>query len=434
MKVGILGGGLTGLALGYFLQKNGIDFEILEKEAECGGLCRTHSEKGFVFDVAGGHIIFSKDNEVLNFMLDVLGENKTKVRRNTKIFYNGVYVKYPFENGLSDLSKEENEECLREFLKTLEQKYEKPKNFREWIYQTFGKGIADKYLIPYNKKIWNFELEKMATFWVDGRIPKPPAEDIIKSSKGIETEGYTHQLYFWYPKRGGIQAMIKEIENSIEVKITKNYDIRSIKKTGDRWLVSDGKTEKRYDIIISTIPIFNLAGSMKIPEDIKKTIIKLKYNSLITVNIGLDVDNLNDLSWLYIPDMKILTHRIVFLKNNSAATCPEGQSSVMAEITFNEGDNISRMRDDEIINHVIDGLHERGIIDRTKVIYTSVLRSKYAYVVYDIDYEKNIKTAREYFENQGIMLCGRFSEYQYLNMDACVRHAMDLVKKIKASS
>ena len=33
------------------------------------------------------------------------------------------------------------------------------------------------------------------------RIPRPPDDDIIKSAKGIDTEGYKHQLYFHYPKK-----------------------------------------------------------------------------------------------------------------------------------------------------------------------------------------------------------------------------------------
>jgi uncharacterized protein with NAD-binding domain and iron-sulfur cluster len=44
MRVGILGGGLAGLAAANFLKH---DFEVLEKNEECGGLCRGLREKGF---------------------------------------------------------------------------------------------------------------------------------------------------------------------------------------------------------------------------------------------------------------------------------------------------------------------------------------------------------------------------------------------------
>jgi protoporphyrinogen oxidase len=429
MKIGILGGGLTGLTLGYLLKEKNIDFEILEKTDECGGLCKTIQEQGFTFDIGGGHIIFSRDKEILNFMLSVLGKNKVKCKRNTKIVYKNYFVKYPFENGLNKLPLEENFECLNEFIKTLNQKFDKPKNFREWIYQTFGKGIAEKYMIPYNEKIWNFKTENMATFWVDGRVPKPPPEDIIKSSLGIETEGYTHQLYFYYPERGGIQSLIKAMEEKIEDNITKNFEINSIKNENNKWIISDGKEEKEFDKIISTIPIFDLIEVLdNIPKDIINTVNDLKYNSLISVMLGLDIDKLNKFHWLYLPDKNILTHRLIFPKNDSQYMTPKGKSSVVAEITYNEGDVISKMKDEEIVEHIIESLHERKLIDKNSICYKKLIKSKYAYVVYDLNYENNIQTIYNFFKEISIGLCGRFSEFKYLNMDACIKSAMKYVK------
>jgi len=184
MTIGILGAGLTGLTLGNLIQ----DCEILEKNSECGGLCRSLEEEGFTFDWGGSHIIFSKDQEVLDFMLEKLGDNIVKRRRNTKILYKGNFVKYPFENGLSELPLQDNFECLRGFINVLLETNTKPGNFKEWLYATFGDGIAEKYLVPYNEKIWNYDLTKMSAWWVEGRVPKPPVEDIIKSSLGIVTE------------------------------------------------------------------------------------------------------------------------------------------------------------------------------------------------------------------------------------------------------
>ena len=77
MTTGIIGGGLTGLSLASLLQE---DQEILEKSPEAGGLCRSIQEEGFTFDYGGSHIIFSKDEEVLRFILDLLGDNIFKVR------------------------------------------------------------------------------------------------------------------------------------------------------------------------------------------------------------------------------------------------------------------------------------------------------------------------------------------------------------------
>ena len=72
-------------------------------------------------------------------------------------------------------------------------------------------------------------------------MSKPPLEDVFKSAIGIETEGCTHQLFFYYPDRGGIQVLIKALEGSIVLgAITMNFEIRKITNKKKTWRVSDG--------------------------------------------------------------------------------------------------------------------------------------------------------------------------------------------------
>ncbi len=427
MTIGILGAGLTGLTLGSLIA----DCEILERNSECGGLCQSMEEEGFTFDCGGSHIIFSKDNEVLNFMLEKLGDNIVKRRRNTKILYNGNYVKYPFENGLSELPLQDNFECLKGFIEVLVNTKTKPVNFKDWLYSTFGNGIAEKYLVPYNEKIWNYDLSKMSTWWVEGRVPRPPVDDIIKSSLGIKTEGYTHQLNFYYPEEGGINALINSLERESKDKVIKNFDVKSITRENSGWIVSNGTERRRYELIIATQPIFEVVRAMEdVPAEIYNALNELKYNSLITVMLGLNVTHLNDFSWLYIPDVDCLAHRVAFPSNYSKCVAPEGKSAVVAEITYNNGDSTDRSSDEELITSTIEELHKKKIIDKDTVCFAKAKRAKYAYVVYDLNYEKNIAVLKRFLNRRGIHLVGRFAEFEYLNMDACVRNALDFVKEL----
>jgi len=436
MKVGILGGGLTGLTLGYLLHQRRIDFEILEKENDCGGLMRTLVEDGFTFDYGGSHILFSKDREALSLMLDLLGDNKVMNKRNTKILYGDRYVKYPFENGLSDLPTDDNFECLLQFIKTIVKrekgKLRKPRNLKEWFYYTFGKGMADKYMIPYNEKIWKYPTGRISLEWVE-RIPNPPVEDVIRSSLGIQTEGYTHQINFHYPKVGGIQAVIRVIEDKLEGYISKRFRVHAIRKDGSKWIVSSDGTEQKFDRVISTIPIHDLItalmeGGNKVSSDVQRAVQQLKYNSIITVMLGIKVPELNNLSWLYVPDSRALTHRVSFPSNFSPRAAPEHRSSVLAEITCNYGDEVWEKEDEDLIDRTINDLEEHKIIPKDSVCFSKVRRSKYAYVISDLNYKKNFEIINKLMRRIGIDLLGRFSEFKYMNMDACVRRAIDYIK------
>ena len=108
---------------------------------------------------------------------------------------------------------------------------------------------------------------------------------------------------------------------------------------------------------------------------------------------------------------------------------PEGKSSIFGEITCNVGDAIWKLKDKEIVLRVVTDLEKLTIIEKTKICFTKVKRLKYAYVINDLSYRKNKKVVENYFKDEGIDLVGRFSEFKYLNMDMCIRSAMDFVVK-----
>jgi len=431
MKVGILGAGLTGLTLASKLDH---DFEILEKSDACGGLCRSIQDRGYTFDVGGGHIIFSKEKDILDFMTAAVKNGVVSNRRNTKILYKNRYVKYPFENGLGDLPEDESFECLINFLTAVQAmkagRQPKPANFEEWMYRTFGKGITEKYLIPYNSKVWNFPPGKMAADWVADRIPQPPAEDVIRSFLKMETEGYTHQLNFFYPRAGGIQSVTDTLSSGISGKIRCNTNISKVEKKG-KWRVHHDGTVDEYDALVSTIPVMELLECLEgVPKDVMEAAKGLKFNSLINVLLGVDKPKMNDFHWVYIPEEDVDFNRLIFLSNYAPDMAPKGKSSVAVELTCRFGDDIWSKSDDAILKEIIEGLERKGVMKASEVCYSKVMRSKYAYVIYDLDYNRNIKTVMDFLASREIELCGRFSEFKYMNMDACIMSAMRMAKKL----
>ncbi len=436
MKWAILGGGLTGITLARLLSERGDEVTVLEKEPKIGGLCQSETRNGFTFDRGGSHIIFSRDTEVLAFMQNVLENNRDTRHRNTKIYYKHQYIKYPFENGLADLPKEDLYFCISEYIKNLvaaeKGEIPDPQNFRDWIYATFGKGIAECYLVPYNEKIWNYPTEKMSKHWMDGRVPRPPVDDIIKSAIGIETEGYTHQATFSYPIDGGIESLVTAIAGPVRDSIITGFAVTSVRKTPAGWEIGNGRETLTADRIISTIPLQTLLPMLEdVPENVRSACNALRYNSIACISVGFK-GTVPDISWMYVPEDEWgMFNRLSFPSNFSHNVAPDGCAAVLAEITYNEGDDISKMTDNELISHTVDGLVRMGILpDKTDVVHAAVDHFKFAYVVYDLDYLQNIKTVRTYLEGTaGVDLVGRFSQFEYLNMDGCIRSVLEFVKQ-----
>ena len=154
MKVTILGAGMAGLALAYFLQDSPqvSQITLLEKEDRPGGLCRSIKKGQYIYDI-GPHIIFSKNEETLTWMRKMIEGNENRLRRSNQILYKDRYIQYPFENDLSKLSKEELTYCITAFKNNPYEEYA-ASNMLQFFLKTFGEGITNVYLRPYNEKIW----------------------------------------------------------------------------------------------------------------------------------------------------------------------------------------------------------------------------------------------------------------------------------------
>jgi protoporphyrinogen oxidase len=422
MRVGILGGGISGLTLQRFLEHPS---EVLEKASVPGGLCRTFWKDGFGFDI-GGHILFSKHQHVTDLVQSLLGDNINQCKRLNKILFKGRYVKYPFENDLGALEEQDRYDCLIDYLRA---DYPEPTNFEEWAYHTFGKSIADKYLLPYNRKIWKLEPREMGLEWV-GRVPKPPMEDVVRSALGIETEGYAHQLYFRYPLHGGFESVVKAM---IKPGTRQRYNCRveSIRKAGPHWLVSGGARTMSYDHLVLAFPIREAIGCFAdVPHEVTRAVQDLRYNALRLVFLAVNNESLMDKSAIYIPDPTVHPHRVCYMGFFSPNMVKPGTSSLVAEVTVRPGDDVDRMDDASYLDLIVDDLDRAGIIRKQDVIVRDTRRVEYAYPVYDRDYGKNTGIIRDYFAALGIDQLGRFAEFDYINSDECIRRALLLADKL----
>jgi len=420
-RIGVLGGGLSGMAYAYFSSRMGFNVTVLEKDRVPGGLMRSVVEEGFTFDVGGSHVIFSKDADVLSFMLSLLEDNSVGNRRNTAILYKGRLVKYPFENGLSSLPLLENFSCLLHFLYARIRRKREPRNLREFFYSSLGRAISEKYLIPYNEKIWKMSVEDMSLGFV-GRIPNPRVIDVVKASLGIGSEGYVHQLFFHYPRKGGIQSLVNSLQNRMRGEVLTGFEVKHARKESGEWVVSNGSVEKVFDRIVSTMPLHDAVRVFDAPQGVKSDVEKLRFNSLVTVAIGLEELNVKGLSWLYIPDRDIHPHRVSFPSNFSPENAPGGKSSILAEITVKPDDPLLRTSSEEIAKMVVEELDRLNIFSKDKVIYRNVFKNRYAYPILDSHYEECVRRIRDFFNRIDVEPIGRFAEFKYINMDDAIRN------------
>jgi UDP-galactopyranose mutase len=459
-KTVVIGAGPTGLSAAYHLGKDSI---LVEQNPMVGGWCRSIEDKGFTFDYAG-HIMFSNDPYVHQMYEMLLGDNVHWQDREAWIFSKGVYTRYPFQGSLYGLPPAVIKECvvgaiearfgsMKANAKPAEGKTGAngaicatgdikdccadgilestaklgapdggsaaggPRSFEEFIYKVWGAGIAKHFAVPYNKKLWAVPLAEMEISWLGGRVPMPDLEEMIEGALSPSPKPMGPNARFGYPLRGGFQALMNGFLPHLQGELLLNSRVVAVSPRRRTVRLQSGR-EIGYEHLINTMPLPVLVRLMgdEAPAAIRAAASALRHVSVRCVNIGVGREKLTDKHWIYYPEDTVF-HRI-FVQGNASPHCnAKGGFGLTCEITYSEYKPLP-CDGDALIRRCIEDCHKVGFFRKDDPIWAAnQVDLPYAYVVYDHGRKQRVDMIREWLEGLGILLAGRYSEWEYYNSD-----------------
>jgi protoporphyrinogen oxidase len=422
-SVFILGAGLSGLSVAFFLDKKGVEAHIFEKENEYGGLCRSHKKGGFTFDLSG-HLLHFRNHKILSLVKGLLGNNLVRHKRNAFIFSSHRFIPYPFQVNFHKLPPKIAKRCLSGFIEAHNNGNlsKRNSNFLNWVNSKFGKGIARYFMIPYNEKFWRTPLENLTSEWAERFIVVPSLKDMMSSfyyNKKDNNPGYN--AFFWYPQKGGIEELVKTFAHPINKNINLNCSAVEIDLDKKEVRFKNGYKE-RFDILISTIPLPELGKIIKdLPEELSSEFKKLRWLSIYNINLGIKGKIKHNYHWIYFPRKDIPFFRIGFFSNFSPSLVPSGKSSLYVEISYTHGKPIDKKN---IAVEVKQYFKKTGILKKdNQVCCKNINDIKYGYPIYDAYYRNARETIIKHLASKNIFLCGRFGSWQYLSMEDVIYHS-----------
>ncbi|MHA1705199.1 MAG: protoporphyrinogen/coproporphyrinogen oxidase [Promethearchaeota archaeon] len=444
MKVLIIGAGLAGLTTAYTLETIGeVDYIIVEKEPNIGGLCSTFiTKEGFIFDKTL-HVLHLRNPSVESLLIKLTKENGISLIKHTRkafIYINKELIPYPFQAYFHLLSnKQIIKECLdgiKETIKRKKRRNVKPENFKQYIKYYFGSGIAKYFMYPYNEKLWTVPLSVLTYEWAERFVPKPNFTEILpflenkyRSTKFLR-KNWGYNPHFYYPEEGGIIKIPEVFLNNLKKnRIILNNAVKLINLKKKQALLEDGSLI-RYDIIVSTMPLPNLLKILKgsLPL-LRETADKLKYVSIFNLNFGISKKIDPNIHWIYFPQKDLIFHRITFPSTLSPKMAPKDCSSLSIEVSYSKFKPLCNKR--KIKQRIIKDLISLNLIKGEKEIISEVeFDLRFAYVIYDKNYTHNRRVIHSFLRKHNIYSIGRFGSWKYSTMEDVILEGQRTAYKI----
>ncbi len=422
----IAGAGLAGLSTAYHLKDR--EYRIFERQARPGGLCRTELSGEYQFDY-GGHLLHFRNDYVKNLVRELLGDNTKEIQRNSGIFSKDVLTDFPFQVNLHGLPPEVIRDCLLGFIEALkhaEKAAEPPPDYEGWILHTFGRGIAEHFMLPFNRKFWQVDLKEVLARELLWSIPRPELKDVIEGALGIANSGFGYNASFDYPRQGGIEALVKQFTARVGP-VETSREIVEVIPAEKRCILKDGE-EVSYDSLVSSMPLPELISRMHgAPAQIKDSAAGLRWVSVLCVNLGIEGPPITDRHWLYFPEEKIPFHRVGVYSNFFKAV--QDRHSLYLEISglperF-EG------REGEFEKLAADAFEQSGLMRKAnRISLVDHLKINYGYVIFDSHREKHLPGLLEYLRQQSILPIGRYGRWEYSTMEDAILEGQEAALEI----
>ncbi len=417
----ILGGGPAGIGAGLVCGESGI---LLERTDKPGGLCKSLTIGGAVFDL-GGHSFHTPHVVVRERVFASLP--MFEQQRNARCFVDAKLIPYPFQQNfhlLDDATRIACEDGLKKATDGLN-----ASNYEEYLRSRFGDGIAEKFMLPYNRKLWGEDLQRLSCDWVNERVapPKGDKHAIMKDGKRVPL---TQNHLVAYPSKGGFEQVFTTLAEEV-ANISFSDEAYRI-DTEERLLYRAGREPLQYRNVISTSPIQNLLQMIdKVPSELLNDAMRLESLEMRIVLIVVDHKVDTPVQRIYAADQDIPFHKLAINHNSSDYLRALPTHGLIAEVSSTPE---MTLNDAELKEAVLQSLLQLRLIKKpAEATHIEVHHVKYGYPVPTHGRLEIIERIRSWLADRQIFLAGRFAEWAYINSDEAINRGVNLASMLMHS-
>ena len=440
-EIAVIGAGPSGIGSALRLLETGHhDFLVIDAADAPGGLASSAVDsQGFTWDF-GGHVQFSHYAKFDEYMdLALSPEDWLWHERESWIWIKNRFVPYPFQNNLHRLDPEDRWMAVRGLMNAHKNSPAPAAHFEDWILQTFGQGIADLFLLPYNRKVWAHPLEQLDSRWVGERVAIPSLEDAIRSiCLNQDQISWGPNRRFRFPLRGGTGAIWRSLGARIpEANLRLHSTVASIDPAARIIRLHDGRM-LGYETLINTAPL-NWLTRVTGNTDLTIWTDRLKSSTVHVIGIGLQGQpppSIRKMCWMYFPEADSSFYRVTLFSNYSPQNVPNPGStwSLMAEVSETQHRTVDHR---SVVERVVQEMVAIGLIPDPKTVLSRFHKLLApGYPTPSIERDRILDAVLPALESQHIYSRGRFGAWKYevSNQDHSFMQGVEAVDRILTGS
>jgi UDP-galactopyranose mutase len=169
-RILVVGAGLTGCTLAHRFAEAELETVLLERADVPGGLIRSEHMNGVLYEPHGSHIFHTEDREVWELANTMTPFND--YRHRVDILADGKVLNWPIL--LSDIDRQSQAD---EIHAQLDERREvdsaaraQAANFEEWCLELMGPILYERFIRPYTEKQWGRPARELSAKWAPRRV------------------------------------------------------------------------------------------------------------------------------------------------------------------------------------------------------------------------------------------------------------------------
>ncbi len=422
----IVGAGVSGLTTAAALTESGDnDYLILEADSAIGGYCKTIKEKGFTWDYSG-HFFHFKHADIETWMRARMpGQRIRLVEKRAFIAYKGRQIDFPFQKNIHQLEQSEFIDCIhdlyfaqaqRELLGAAAEPPGAPSNFKEMLYARLGRSITEKFLVPYNEKVYATDLASLDEQAMGRFFPHADLTEIMRNLKVPDNSSYNST--FIYPEGGAIEFVNALASATRPGRVALEEPVVGVDV--EKRVARTNSREIRFDRLVSSAPFNRLLGLTGLPHDVKTW----SSNKVLVFNFGFDRKGPRDVHWIYYPDPGCVFYRIGFYDN----IFDTDRLSTYVEIGLKSDAKVDCEFLQQTRQRVLGDMRRQGVIDEHQLLAEHCVVMDPAYVHLTRASISEHARLSAILREHGVYSIGRYGGWTYCSIEDNIVEARTLVE------